>query len=135
NLVMSSLGRLDKIYSSKEEYLNEVEATYRKLKVNWTPVISENAEYEIKDTVNDWQHKSNIDSIIKDFKSFSQFDYKNIYMNITVPILLFISNGKINDTYPLFRKKNYEQVISYAKNIDVFETDANHYELVFNNQD
>lgn len=133
-LVLPSLKRLQKVYQSKKQYVDEVKDLYINLRINWNDRLADILKYEIKKIAGGWQHKSSSDLIEQDFESFYMFDHKKIYANIKVNTLLVIATGKIGEIAPLFQETAYMKMRERIQQLETEYTIVNHYELVFNEQ-
>ncbi|MEI3611181.1 alpha/beta hydrolase [Pseudogracilibacillus sp. SO30301A] len=133
-LVLPSLKRLEKIYPFELDYVEEVKNLYTNLNVQWNDVLAENVKYDIKKVKNGWKHKSNPGLIKQDFESFYRFEPDKVCTNISCETFLLIATGKILGKSPLFQNIGYNKTREAISNIEVHNTDVNHYELIFNKQ-
>ena len=133
-LVLPSLNRLSKVYSSEQEYIDEVKRLYRSLKVQWKDTLEDIVKYEIKKIEKGWTHKSDPDLIEQDFESFYLLNPEKVFPKVSSETLLFIATGKIAEKAPLFQESGYEKIRKLIPKIKTKYTDVNHYELVFNEQ-
>src|SRR5690625_1787582 len=90
-LVLPSLKRLEKVFESPKEYVNEVEFLYKNLLVDWNDLIAEMVAYDIKQMDTGWIHKSDTKLIEQDFESFYTFNHDEVCTKIIVPTLLYIA--------------------------------------------
>lgn len=132
NLVIPSLGRLDKSFDSAADYLNMMKQSYGALGVNWTPVMDQVIDHEIQEVNGLYRPKSDYILTKQDFESFYQYPHDKIYENVNVPVLLIICTGPIKDNTPLFSKDGYDKMLETVKNIKSTDYSLNHYEIVFN---
>lgn len=134
NLVLPSLGRLQKTFNSPEQYAKEMKELYTGLNVNWNQHLEEVVHYEIEEQGSGWRSKSNAERIRQDFESFYQYPSEKVFSAIQCPIFLVVSTGGLGNKGPLFKKEGYAQVQQSASQIRTVVTPVNHYELVFNQQ-
>lgn len=134
NIVRPSFGRLNNEYESESHYVETVIGNYLKMGVIDSASLRKAVTYEVKQNDNVWVSKSTSDAIVQDWQSFYDYDVKSICENINCPVLLIEASGSIGNNGPLFYKENYEITEKSIKNLQIVETDANHYTLVFNNQ-
>ncbi|MEK4023253.1 alpha/beta hydrolase [Mammaliicoccus sciuri] len=134
DLIVPSLSRLQKKYATKNDYVTQTKTIYEGLHVEWDAIVEEITNYEVHQTANGWQHKSDALVMEKDFNSFYAFKPKEVFLKINCPILLVIALGPLGQKPPLFTKETYEQTIEYAKDIQTIEVHANHYTLMFEKQ-
>lgn len=132
-LVLPSLGRLEKTFESSNDYLDMMKQTYSALGVGWSSVMDEVIHHEIHEVDHKIQPKSDYKLTKQDFESFYDYPHTDIYEQINVPVFLIICTGPIKDNIPLFRKAGYDPMLSTVKNIQSAEYALNHYEIVFNN--
>lgn len=134
-LVLPSLGRLEKTFESRDEYLEMMKSSYGALGVEWSEVMARVIDHEIIGEDGDIRHKSDYALTRQDFESFYAFPYEEVYSKIQVPVYLIICTGPIKDDIPLFSKKGYDQLLETVENITATVKDINHYEIVFNEQE
>ncbi|MFS0643646.1 alpha/beta fold hydrolase [Siminovitchia sp. 179-K 8D1 HS] len=133
-LVLPSLERLEKAYSTPEQYVEEARNLYSNLQIDWNEHLEEIARYEIKVEEGIWRHKSDRACIEQDFESFYDFQPDQIFPLISCPVFLLIATGKIGGKCPLFKEEAYHKAKELMKNIQTEYAPVNHYELVFNQQ-
>lgn len=133
-LVLPSLNRLSKVYSTEQSYVDEVEGLYTNLNVHWNETLAEIVKYDIEQDKNGWTHKSDPILIEQDFESFYTFKPEEVFPQVSAHSLLFIATGKIADKAPLFQEAGYEKARKLVSTMETKYTDVNHYELVFNEQ-
>lgn len=134
DLVLPSLNRLKRTYSSKEEYVDETRKLYTNLNIEWTDKLEEIASYEIKQEGNGWKHKSNPALVEQDFKSFYSFRPEETLPSITCDTYLLISTGQLGEKRSLFVESSYTKTRNLLQTVQTEYTPVNHYELVFNEQ-
>lgn len=130
-IVKPSLGRLSKKYESKENYINEVKNIYCNLGIDWDEKLETTVEYEVFKNGEHWENKSNETRVLEDWNSFKSFNPKEVMSQIDCPVLLVIADGKIGNKEPLFLLDEYEETLNYTRDITVFNTNSNHYTMVF----
>jgi esterase len=134
-IVQPALGRLNKLYPSKESYLTEIQQIYSMLGVKWNDTLQEIAEYEVERVSDHWENKSSQSGILADFESFQDYSPKEICSKITCPVLLVYAKGAIGSLPPLFYLDDYEETQTYTPNIEMKISDCNHYTMVFENRE
>ena len=134
-IVRPSFGRLNTEYESEEDYVSKVVSNYQNMGVKDSEDLRRAVSYEVKAKDAVWVSKSVADSIVEDWNSFYVYDVEKVCRAIDVPVLLVEASGSIGDFGPLFYKESYETTEQHLKDVEIFETDANHYTLVFNPQD
>ncbi|MFB4165354.1 alpha/beta fold hydrolase [Alteribacillus sp. JSM 102045] len=134
NLVLPSLGRLEKVYSSAEEYVEETKNLYQNLNIHWDSKLEEIARYEIKQDGSNWTHKSDYDLTKQDFESFYSFNPAKVCSAISCETLLIIATGAMKDNKSLFKEESYTETRKNIQHLQTKITPVNHYELVFNKQ-
>ncbi|KIH70319.1 alpha/beta fold hydrolase [Salinicoccus roseus] len=135
NLVLPSLGRLEKTFESVDAYREMMQSSYGALGVEWSPVMDRVVEHEVVQMDGAVRHKSDYALTKQDFESFYDYPHDDIYSKIDVPVLLIICTGAIKDDIPLFSEKGYDRMRSTVPSIESSTYDINHYEIVFNEQD
>lgn len=130
-IVEPSLGRISKIYPTLDAYFDEVKGIYNILGVEWSQELEDIARYEIQQTDDGWTHRSDELKIRQDCSSFYVYKPEEVFKTIECPILLIHSQGSIGQMPPLFVNESYAQTMETAKNIEKFDSDSNHYTLVF----
>lgn len=133
NLVIPSLGRLEKTFASSRDYLEMMKQSYRALGVEWSAVMDQVIDHEIHEVDGDIHPKSDYKLTKQDFESFYVYPHSKIYENVNVPVLLIICTGPIKDNTPLFSKDGYSLMLDTVKDIKSTDYTLNHYEIVFNN--
>lgn len=133
-LVLPSLKRLEKIYPTVQEYVDEVKDLYTNLDVNWNDTLAGIVQYDLKHINKGWTHKLDLALTEQDFETFYSFNSEEVGKQITCKTLLIIAKGKIASRAPLFQEKGYKKIRESISNIETKYTDVNHYELVFNEQ-
>lgn len=133
-LVLPSLKRLSKVYSSEKEYVDEVQGLYTNLQVQWNDTLAEIVKYDIKKEDQGWRHKSDPALIEQDFESFYMFDPNNVCTKIQCETFLLIATGKIAGKSSLFKEEGYTKTRDSIDHLETKYTNVNHYELVFNEQ-
>ncbi|MBK5446932.1 alpha/beta fold hydrolase [Peribacillus sp. TH24] len=134
-IVKPSLGRLSKIYESKDHYVEEIKRIYSNLGITWSETLQAAVEYEVGPSGDHWENRSTEARIVADFESFYQYDPKGICSSISCPVLLIYAKGDIGSMQPLFYLKDYEETQSFTKKIETVISDCNHYTMVFENRD
>lgn len=135
NLVLPSLGRLEKTFESVDAYRDMMQLSYGALGVEWSPVMDQVIEHEVEPVDGTIQHKSDYALTKQDFESFYEFPHDDVYSRVDMPVLLIICTGAIKDGIPLFSEKGYDRMLSTVPSIESSTYDINHYEIVFNEQD
>ncbi|SEI86435.1 Pimeloyl-ACP methyl ester carboxylesterase [Bhargavaea ginsengi] len=130
-IVEPSLGRISKAYDSQEAYVSEIQRIYGNLGITWSDEIAKTAAYEVGEKDGHWENKSDEAGIRADFDSFYTFDPQEIGSKISCSVLLVYASGAIGQMPPLFLEEHYDKTKSAIRDLDVIETDANHYTLVF----
>lgn len=133
NLVIPSLGRLEKSFDSSDDYLDMMKQSYGALGVEWSPVMNQVIAHEIHKVNGAIHPKSDYKLTKQDFESFYDYPHSKIYENVKVPVLLIICTGPIKDNTPLFSKKGYSLMLDTVSDIKSTDYGLNHYEIVFNN--
>ncbi|CEA03863.1 2-succinyl-6-hydroxy-2, 4-cyclohexadiene-1-carboxylate synthase [Jeotgalicoccus saudimassiliensis] len=133
NLVIPSLGRLEKSFDSADDYLDMMRQSYGSLGVEWSGVMDRVIAHEIHESGGSVQAKSDYTLTKQDFASFYDYPHSEIYKNVNVPVLLIICTGPIKNNTPLFNKDGYSLMLDTVKNIRSSDYALNHYEIVFNN--
>ncbi|WP_221563145.1 alpha/beta fold hydrolase [Alkalihalobacillus sp. TS-13] len=133
-LVLPSLNRLKKSYSSPEEYVEETRKLYTSLSIEWTDTMEEILRYEIKRQGETWENKSDPSLLEQDFESFYSFAPENIFPSINCDIFLLIATGRLGNKRALFQESSYTKMNGFLKESMIEYTPVNHYELVFNRQ-
>lgn len=134
-LIIPSLSRLKKTFSSEDDYVTETKKIYQSLNVEWDKAIENITRYEIKETQDGWRNKSEASVMEKDFASFYDFHPGPVFEKITCPTLLVIAYGPLGQRHPLFTKETYTETIQKANNLTTIEIPANHYTLMFEKQE
>lgn len=133
NLVLPSLGRLEKSFDSSDDYLEMMKQSYGALGVEWSPVMDQVIAHEIHEVDGAIHPKSDYMLTKQDFESFYEYPHSKIYENVNVPVLLIICTGPIKDNTPLFSKDGYSLMLDTVSDIRSTDYGLNHYEIVFNN--
>lgn len=133
NLVLPSLGRLEKSFDSADDYLDMMKQSYGALGVEWSPVMDQVIAHEIHKVNGAIHPKSDYKLTKQDFESFYEYPHSKIYENVKVPVLLIICTGPIKDNTPLFSKDGYSLMLDTVSDIKSTDYGLNHYEIVFNN--
>ncbi|WP_252501748.1 alpha/beta fold hydrolase [Sporosarcina sp. Marseille-Q4943] len=135
DIVRPSLGRLRKTYESKRAYVEELRQLYKRLGIKWTDAVQEIVEYEIHGTGNGWMHKSAYENIEEDFASFDFFNPIEVMGKIACETLLIQADGGIGPLPPFFTDADYEETKIHTSKLVTFNSDSNHYTMVFEKQD
>lgn len=133
NLVLPSLGRLEKSFDSSNDYLEMMKQSYGALGVEWSPVMDQVIAHEIHEVNGAIHPKSDYVLTKQDFESFYEYPHSKVYENVKVPVLLIICTGPIKDNTPLFSKDGYSLMLDTVSDIRSTDYGLNHYEIVFNN--
>ena len=134
SLVLPSLGRLEKTFDSRDEYLEMMKKSYGAMGIEWSEVMDQVIDHEITQIEDEIHHKSDYELTKQDFKSFYEFPFDEAYSRLDVPVFLIICTGPIKDDIALFSKEGYDNMLKTVKDIKSEEIDINHYEIVFNEQ-
>ncbi|MFC5605080.1 alpha/beta fold hydrolase [Sporosarcina koreensis] len=135
DIVRPSLGRLRKTYESKRAYVEELKQLYKRLGIKWTDAVQEIVEYEIHGTGNGWMHKSANENIEEDFASFDFFNPIKVMGRIACKTLLIQADGGIGSFPPFFTDADYEETKKHTTKLTTFNSDSNHYTMVFEKQE
>lgn len=133
NLVIPSLGRLDKVFESAAAYKDMMKQSYRALGVDWSEVMDRVIEHEIQEVSGDIYPKSDYALTKQDFESFYNYPHAKVYEDVHIPVFLIICTGPIKNNTPLFSKDGYAKILNTIKQITSKDYALNHYEIVFNN--
>ena len=133
-LVLPSLERLKKTYSTPDQYVEEARMLYTKLNIEWNQQMEEIVRYEITEEDGVWKHKSDPGIITRDFDSFYTFHPEKILPLIQCSAFLLVATGSIGGKGPLFQKGGYAQTKKWISDLHTEVTSVNHYELVFHKQ-
>lgn len=131
-MVYPSLGRMEKVYPDCEHYIEETSGVYKNLKVIVDTLVTQAIEYECRKKEGGYGNPSNPQLIKQDFDSFYEYDVERAAEKNDKPTLLITGEGILSDR-PLFMRSNYESLLKES-NIEVMQTNENHYELAFNLQ-
>lgn len=134
SLVLPSLGRLEKTFDSRDEYLEMMKKSYGAMGIEWSGVMNQVIDHEITQIDDKVHHKSDYELTKQDFESFYKFPFDEAYSSIEVPVFLIICTGVIKDDTALFSKEGYDKMLNTVKDINYTVIDINHYEIVFNEQ-
>ena len=134
SLVLPSLGRLDKTFDSKDEYLEMMKKSYGAMGIEWSEVMDQVLDHEITRIDDKIHHKSDSELTKQEFESFYEFPFDEAYNKLEVPVFLIICTGPIKDDTALFSKKGYDRILNTVKDISSTVININHYEIVFNEQ-
>lgn len=134
SLVLPSLGRLEKTFDSRDEYLEMMKKSYGAMGIGWSDVMNQVIDHEITQIDDKIHHKSDYELTRQDFESFYKFPFDEAYSSIEVPVFLIICTGAIKDDTALFSKEGYDKMLNTVKDINSTVIDINHYEIVFNEQ-
>lgn len=134
-LVLPSLGRLEKTFESRDEYLEMMKQSYGAMGVEWSEVMDQVIDHEIMQTDGKVTHKSDYNLTKQDFESFYDFPYDEAYKKVQVPAFLIICTGPIKDDTALFSREGYDKMLETINDIDSTVKHINHYEIVFNKQE
>ncbi|SOC41864.1 pimeloyl-ACP methyl ester carboxylesterase [Salinicoccus kekensis] len=134
-LVLPSLGRLEKTFESRDEYLEMMKHSYGAMGVEWSEVMDRVIDHEITQAEGKVTHKSDYGLTKQDFESFYDFPYEEAYKKVQVPAYLIICTGPIKDDTALFSREGYDKMLATIKDIDSTVKHINHYEIVFNKQE
>lgn len=134
SLVLPSLGRLEKTFDSRDEYLEMMKQSYGAMGIEWGEVMVQVIDHEITQIEDEIHHKSDYELTRQDFKSFYEFPFDEAYSRLDVPVFLIICTGPIKDEIVLFSKEGYDNMLKMVEDIKSEEIDINHYEIVFNEQ-
>lgn len=134
SLVLPSLGRLEKTFDSRDEYLEMMKKSYGAMGIEWSAVMDQVIDHEITETDDKIHHKSDYELTKQDFESFYDFPFDEAYEKLEVPVFLIICTGPIKDDIALFSKEGYDKMLNTVKDISATVIDINHYEIVFNEQ-
>ncbi|WP_213810675.1 alpha/beta hydrolase [Jeotgalicoccus sp. WY2] len=130
NLVIPSLGRLEKSFDSSDDYLDMMKQSYGALGVKWSAVMNQVIAHEVNGAIHP---KSDYTLTKQDFESFYEYPHSKIYQNVKIPVLLIICTGPIKDNTPLFSKEGYSLMLETVSDIKSTNHGLIHYEIVFNN--
>ena len=134
SLVLPSLGRLEKTFGSREEYLEMMKKSYGTMGVEWSEIMDQVVDHEITQIDGKIHHKSDYELTKQDFESFYDFPFGEAYNSLNVPVFLIICTGAIKDGIALFSEEGYDKMLNEVKDIKSTVMDINHYEIVFNEQ-
>lgn len=129
NLVIPSLGRLEKSFDSSDDYLDMMKQSYGALGVKWSAVMNQVIAHEVNGAIHP---KSDYTLTKQDFESFYEYPHSKIYQNVKIPVLLIICTGPIKDNTPLFSKEGYSLMLETVSDIKSTNHGLIHYEIVFN---
>ena len=134
SLVLPSLGRLEKTFNSRDEYLEMMKKSYGAMGIEWSEVMDQVIDHEITRIDDKIHHKSDYELTKQDFESFYDFPFEKAYSRLKVPVFLIICTGPIKDDTALFSKEGYDRMLNTVKDISSTVIDINHYEIIFNEQ-
>lgn len=133
-LIVPSLSRLKKIYSSEDDYVSQTKTIYESLNVVWDEAVEEITRYEVMQVPDGWKHRSEAEAMEKDFSSFYSFHPAEVFGNISCPTLLVIAEGPLGQKPSLFTQETYVETIRHANDLRKIVVPANHYTLMFEKQ-
>ncbi|MFY0519716.1 alpha/beta fold hydrolase [Lysinibacillus sp. UGB7] len=133
-VLQPSLGRLEKTYLSKEQYLLEMQQLYTMLGITWSEEIEQSVMYEVIETDGIWKSRMHVQNINEDIEGFVEYDPKAVAEKVTCPVLLVMATGAIGPLPALFAEPLFRDTINYTKNLQTFVTSSNHYSMVGNQQ-
>lgn len=131
-MVYPSLGRMENVFPSCEHYIEVTENVYKNLKVIVDSLVIQAIQYECRHKEDGYGNLSNSELIKQDFDSFYLYDVEKVAEKNDKPTLLITGEGNLSDR-PLFTRSNYTTLLKKT-NIQVIQTNENHYELAFNLQ-
>lgn len=134
NLVLPSLGRLEKAYESPDQYAKEAESLYTGLGVDWGAHMEDVVRYEIREDDGVWRNKADAGTIKRDFDSFFDFRPEKVFPELRCPAFLLVATGSLGNKGPLFKEEGYDKTKELLPNVRTETSGVNHYELVFNRQ-
>ncbi|KOS67567.1 hypothetical protein AEA09_02685 [Lysinibacillus contaminans] len=129
-----SLSRLQKMYDTKKQYLQEMQQLYALLGITWTEEIEKAVLYEVVETDGIWKSKMNVRNINEDLQGFADYNPKAIAEKVECPVLLVTATGNIGPLPALFAPHFFEDTKNYTKNIKTLVTPSNHYTMVGTHQ-
>lgn len=134
-IVVPTFGRISKRWDSKEEYVNTVVSNYSNMQVPDSKELRTAVEYEVEEREDGFYNKSEESTIREDWASMRDFDVHKVFENIDVPVLLVQCLGSVGEVGPLFAPEHYVETKKAIKDLSIYESDTNHYTLVFDKQE
>lgn len=135
SIVVPTFGRLTNTYESDSNYVETVVGNYSKMGVPDSEKLRKAVNYEIEQVGDSWRNKADAETIKSDWFSFHDFDIKALSKTIEAPSLLIQCLGSVGSLGPLFMPENYVETKESLKELEVFESESNHYTLVFDKQE
>lgn len=133
-IVVPTFGRLKNKYNSKEDYVETIVGNYSRMSVADSKELRDAVRYEVTKKEDGYYNKSVKENIESDWASMRNFSVQEVFNNIYIPVLLIQCKGKIGEVGPLFDEIHYELTKKYIRNLEVFNSQTNHYTLVFEKQ-
>lgn len=134
--LIPALARIEKTFSGVEEYVEAVKPGYATLGLLWNRYIEAAARHEIgpwKDGL--FKYKGDPERIKEDLLDIaSSYDHQAIFSKVSCPILLVHAKGGMGAGPSLYSEASYDVTRKHAKNMEFYQTPANHYTMMLEHQ-
>lgn len=134
-IVVPTFSRLSNQYDSQEAYIEMVTTNYSKMGVPYSDELENAVKYEVQEKTDSWYNKADEQTIRSDWASLRDFDILEVGSKINNPVLLIQCLGSVGSVGPLFKDEHYVETKKAFNNLQVVQSDSNHYTLVFDNQE
>ncbi len=129
------MKRLERSFSSKDEYISYTKLAYEAMGVDWTEYLKTSVLYEIqRDEGSGFRYKGRRDSVGSDLESIFYYDHEAVFPQIKCPVLLVYASTEKDPAAHYLKEEAYNKAKVLIPNLEFYVAGCNHQTLVMNKQ-
>jgi pimeloyl-ACP methyl ester carboxylesterase len=130
-----ALSRMDKVFSSPEEYIEAVKPNYASLGLAWNRFIAAAAAHEVGPAGGGkCKYKGEAERIREDLLDITEYKHAEVYGLVKCPVLLVYAAGAMGQGAPLYAESAYAPVRELLPDLHFYRTGANHFTMMLEEQ-
>ncbi|MDR2051217.1 MAG: alpha/beta hydrolase [Deltaproteobacteria bacterium] len=133
--LIPALSRMDKVFSTPEEYVEAAKANYALMGLSWNRFIEAAVLHEVAPSEGGkYRYKGNAERIKEDLLDVAEYKHSEIYAKVNCPVLLVHAEGSLGQGPALYKEEAYDITRKSLRNVVFYQTKANHYTMMLEPQ-
>jgi pimeloyl-ACP methyl ester carboxylesterase len=133
--LIPALARMEKVFSSPEEYVEAAKPTYAALGQPWNSYIEAAAFHEVGPAGGGkYKYRGDPERIKEDLLDIAEYRHAEVYARVKCPVLLIHAVGRLGQGAPLYAEAAYDLVRKSLPDLQFYQTKANHYTMMLEKQ-
>jgi pimeloyl-ACP methyl ester carboxylesterase len=133
--IIPALSRMEKVFSTAEEYVEGVKPNYATMGLSWNKFIEAAVRHEVGTSAEGkYRYKGSAESIKEDLLDIVDYKHAEIYPKVKCPALLVYAEGSLGQGPSLYKEGAYDITRKNLKNVSFYKTKANHYTMMLEPQ-